>query len=179
MPRFNKVILLLATALLGTVWIAYSRETAVEDPALGALAEAPQAGHLAPDFTAQLLDGEEVSLSDYRGMPVVLNFWATWCPPCRAEIPHFQEASEEYAGRVAILGLNDGETAETVTPFVDDFGMTYPVLLSSDGQVSRRYRVLALPTTIFINADGVIEEVYPGIINGAVLQTRIEGLLAP
>lgn len=179
MTRFSKVILLLATALLGTAWIAFSRETAVQDPALSILAEAPQAGHLAPDFTVQSLDGEEVSLSNYQGMPVVLNFWATWCLPCRAEIPHFQEASERYAGQVAILGLNDGETADVVAPFVHDFGMTYPVLLSPDNQVSRRYRVLALPTTLFINADGVITEVYPGIINGAVLQTRIEGLLAP
>jgi len=175
MNRFARVIILLATCLLGVAWILESRE-----PVTGAapvLEAAPLAGYVAPDFTLQLINGETVSLSDYRGTPVVLNFWATWCPPCRAEIPHFQNASQKYNGQVAILGVNDGETPNTVREFVRDYAMTYPVMLDTESAVSINYRVSALPTTIFINAEGVITELFPGIINGAVLEDRIEGLL--
>lgn len=174
--RFVKVILILAVILLGAAWIAQSREQTGIRPAEG-LTEAPIAGYAAPDFTLSLTTGETVSLSDFRGQPVVLNFWATWCPPCRAEIPFFQNASRHYNGQVAILGVNDGESLSTVSPFVTEFGMTYPVLLDSDSEVTIRYRVSALPTTIFIDSDGIIQEVFPGIINQAVLESRIEALI--
>lgn len=175
MNRFARIILLLATCLLGVAWILESRErVAGAEPVLEA---APLAGYAAPDFTLQLTSGETVSLSDYRGTPVVLNFWATWCPPCRAEIPHFQSASQKYDGQVAILGLNDGEAPDTVLEFASDYAMTYPVLLDTGSAVSVRYRVTALPTTVFINADGVIAELFTGIINEAVLDDRIETLL--
>lgn len=141
------------------------------------LTEAPLAGYAAPAFTLPLVSGESVSLSDYRGLPVVLNFWATWCPPCRAEIPFFQNASVKYNGQAVILGINDGEAPATVAPFVTEFGMGYPVLLDTDSEVTIRYRVSALPTTIFIDRDGIIREVFPGIMNGAVLESRIEELI--
>lgn len=175
MNRFARIIILLATILLGIAWILESRESvAGDEPVLEA---APLAGYAAPDFTLQLATGETVSLSDYRGTPVVLNFWATWCPPCRAEIPHFQSASQKYNGQVAILGVNDGEAPSKVNDFIREYNMTYPVFLDTSHAVSIDYRVTALPTTIFINADGVIEELFPGIINEAVLEARIENLL--
>jgi peroxiredoxin len=174
--RFIKVVLILAVTLLGAAWIVQSREQAGIGPTEG-LTEAPMAGYAAPDFTLSLTTGETVSLSDFRGQPVVLNFWATWCPPCRAEIPFFQNASRQYNGQVAVLGINDGESLPTVSPFVTEFGMTYPVLLDIDSEVSILYRVAALPTTIFIDRDGVIQEVFPGIINQAVLESRIEALI--
>jgi peroxiredoxin len=175
MNRFARVIILLAAFLLGVAWILESRErVAGAEPVLES---APIAGYAAPDFTLQSTNGETVSLSDFRGTPLVLNFWATWCPPCRAEIPFFQSASQKYNGQVAILGVNDGERPDTVLDFVGDYGMTYPVLLDTGSAVSVRYRVTALPTTVFINADGVIAELFPGIINEAVLEDRIESLI--
>lgn len=175
MKRFARVIILIATLLLGVAWIIESRETvAGSEPVVEA---APLAGYAAPDFTLQLTNGDTVSLSDYRGKPVVLNFWATWCPPCRAEIPHFQSASINYNGQVSILGVNDGEAPATVREFVNDYNMTYPVLMDTSSAVSIQYRVNALPTTVFIDAEGVIQELFTGIINEAVLEARIENLL--
>jgi thiol-disulfide isomerase/thioredoxin len=174
--RFTWTLLFIGALLLGSAWILYSRE---EPGALAAdgLTEAPTAGYLAPDFTLETLDGDTFTLGDLRGQPVVINFWATWCPPCRAEIPHFQQASRTYNGQVAIVGVDDGEPRERVAPFVEEMRMTYPVPLDTQSVVSRRYRVNSLPTTFFVGADGVIQNVHIGIINQAVLEEKIEALI--
>jgi thiol-disulfide isomerase/thioredoxin len=117
-------------------------------------------------------------LADYRGQPVVINFWASWCPPCRAEVPHFQDASLKYNGQAAILGIDQGEPLPIVADFASAFRLSYPLLLDQDNAVNRQYGVAALPTTVFVDANGVVSEVYTGIINGAVLEDRIERLLA-
>jgi peroxiredoxin len=142
------------------------------------LTEAPIAGYLAPAFTLNNTVGDAVTLSDYRGQPVVLNFWASWCPPCRAEIPHFQEASVKYNGQATILGVDQGEPQAVVADFGSALGVSYPLLLDADNSVNREYGVSALPTTVFVGPDGIIREVYTGIVNGAVLQDRIERLLS-
>jgi thiol-disulfide isomerase/thioredoxin len=107
--RFEWTLLLIGVLLGGSAWIVYSRVPVVERGEMAGLTEGPMAGYLAPDFTLAGIDGEEVTLADYRGRPVVLNFWATWCFPCRAEIPYLQEASTQYNGRAVILGVNQGE----------------------------------------------------------------------
>lgn len=176
--RFTWSLLFVSALLLGSVWIVYSRETVAGSEETAGETEAPVVGHLAPDFTLTTLSGEDVTLSDFRGrQPVVLNFWATWCPPCRAEIPFFQSVSRKYNGQVAVLGLDDGESRATVAPFVTEMGMTYPVPLDEESLVSRRYRVNSLPTTYFIGRDGVVQHVHIGIINQAVLEEQIEALL--
>lgn len=175
--RFEWVILIIGIALLGGGWIAYSQEPAKVAFDAAGLTEAPVAGYLAPGFTLTSTMGEEVSLADYQGKPVVLNFWATWCPPCRAEIPHFQDAAQKYNGQAVIIGIDQGELQSQVTDFANQFGVTYPMLLDPSNDVNRQYQVRALPTTIFIDANGVVREVFTGIINGAVLEERIERLL--
>jgi thiol-disulfide isomerase/thioredoxin len=117
------------------------------------------------------------TLNQYNGQPVVLNFWATWCGPCRIEMPHLQEASEEYNGRVAFLGVNQGESAEQITSFTDEVGTSYPILLDQDYVVNNRYQIRSLPTTLFINADGTVAEVIVGTINKAIIEDRVEQLL--
>jgi peroxiredoxin len=176
--RFSWATLLLTVTLLGTAWIAFSRVPPPEGDFLETLAEAPIPGHIAPSFTLDTTQGETVSLSDFAGRPVVLNFWASWCPPCRAEIPHFQDSSVKYNGKAEILGIDQGEPLPIVADFGSSLGVTYPLLLDSDSSVSRRYRVSALPTTVFIDSKGLVREVYSGIINRAVLEDRIEKLLA-
>jgi peroxiredoxin len=162
---------------LGTAWILASRE--VTDSSLANdIAEAPAAGYRAPDFTLTTLTGEEFTLSDQLGTPVVLNFWATWCPPCRAEIPFFQRASLKYNGQVAIVGIDDGELASTVAPFAREFGITYPLPLDEQSVTARRYNVNSLPATFFIGRDGVIRQVHIGIISQGVLEDQIAQLLA-
>ncbi|MDT8304480.1 MAG: TlpA disulfide reductase family protein [Anaerolineae bacterium] len=174
--RFTWTLLLVGALLLGSAWILYSREDSAAAAADG-LTEAPTAGHIAPDFSLELLNGDTFSLSAMRGQPVVLNFWATWCPPCRVEIPHFEQASRKYNGQVVIAGIDDGEPVTRVRPFVQEMGMTYPVPLDEDSVVSRRYQVNSLPTTFFIGADGVIQNVHIGLINQAVLEEKIESLI--
>ena len=162
---------------LGVAWILYSREP-VEEINLTS-AEAPAVGYRAPDFTLQTLSGEPFTLSDQQGQPVVLNFWATWCPPCRAEIPFFQAASRKYNGQVIIAGVDDGEPADRVAPFVREMGITYPVPLDESGEISRIYRVSSLPETVFIDRNGVVQNIHLGIMNQAMLEERIGQLLEP
>lgn len=175
--RFEWTILILIAALLGGGWIVVSRESAAKTAPI-TLAEAPIVGHLAPDFTLTTALGQELSMSDLAGQPVVLNFWATWCAPCRVEMPELQRASLKYNGRAAIIGVNQGETAKTVTDFATDYNVTYPLLVDTDQSVSLLYEVRGLPTTLFIDADGVVREVIIGAVSQAVLADRIENLLA-
>jgi cytochrome c biogenesis protein CcmG, thiol:disulfide interchange protein DsbE len=174
--RFEWAVWLVVAALLGGGWILLSKEEVREARTL-TLTEAPIVGYLAPDFTLENLLGQAHTLSDYRGQPVVLNFWATWCPPCRVEMPYFDRAQMKYNGRSTILGVNQGEFSSTVRDFQARQPVRYPLLLDSNNDVSLRYNVNSLPTTIFIDADGVVQEVIIGIISQAVLEARIESLL--
>jgi peroxiredoxin len=173
--RFGWYVLIVATAVLGIAWIFFSREPA--EATSFTLTEAPFVGHLAPDFTLTSLDGETITLSSYAGKPVVLNYWATWCPPCRIEMPHLQQASEDYDGRVVFLGINQAEPEQLIRNFRDKYALTYPLLLDPNLTAHNLYSVLNLPTTVFIDAEGVVREVVVGTVNAAVLQDRLERLL--
>ena len=180
--RFEWAILLLIILLVGGAWIVDSRDT-ITDPKNFLLTEAPLVGHLAPDFSAQTPAKESFSLSDYvdreggDGRPVVLNFWASWCGPCRMEMPAFERASLKYADRAAVLGINQAESTETIQRFAQNTGVTYPLLVDEDWVVNNKYGVSNLPTTIFVDANGVIREVFVGTMNQAVLEDRINSLL--
>lgn len=175
--RFRWTILILLVALLGGAWIAVNRETVLEFAGVPNLTEAPLAGYLAPDFTLQTIQGESVALSELRGRPVVVNFWATWCPPCRAEMPDFQAVHQDFSGRAVLLGVNQGESAQDITSYAAEVGITYPMLVDADSQINQAYGIRALPTTIFIDANGVVREVYSGILNKAILESRVNNLL--
>lgn len=161
-----------ALLVLGCAWIAVSRVPATPDPTTAA----PQVGFLAPDFTLTTLAGETVTLSELRGKPVVLNFWATWCPPCRAELPHFQAAHEAHGDEVAILAVDERESPQQVAGFARQLGLTFPIPLDTDGRIGVEYRVRALPTTYFIDADGVIRRVVRGTTTRAVLDSTLAGM---
>ncbi len=150
-------------------------------------------GALAPDFLLETLDGEtldgdEARLSDYRGEAVVLNFWAKWCRPCRKEMPQLVAAYEAHRDEgLVVIGLNLQESESIIRPFVDEFGIDFPVLIDRDGEVGDAYRLLGLPTTYFIGRDGVIESVFIGPfqaeergtnVQGAIEQSELEGRIA-
>ena len=132
----------------------------------------------APDITVYTLEGGEVNLSDLRGKPVVLNFWATWCPPCKAELPHFEKLSVEYGGEVEFMMVNltDGtrDTEELVSSFIDSEGYTFPVYCDTEMQAYHLYGVQSIPQTFFIDADGRIQNYYTGAMSEEQLKGYIE-----
>ena len=130
-----------------------------------------------PDFTILDMDGNEVKLSDFFGKPIVLNFWASWCPPCKAELPDFEEACKRYEGKVTFLMVNltDGkrETVEVAKEYVASQGYTFPVYFDTKYEAAYVYGVSSIPQTYFINADGSLEARASGMISAARLEEGI------
>lgn len=151
-----------------------------DNEAVNALPPAPKRGHPAPAFTLATLDGEEVSLSDFRGKPVIVNFWASWCGPCRLEMPDLQETFAEQGDALTILGINlterDGDLDE-VAGFIDEFALTFPIVLDTDGEVADLYRVRGQPASVFIDADGMVATVFYGVINEQFIKEQISELV--
>lgn len=111
----------------------------------------------APDFSLRGEDGKTYRLADYRGQVVVLNFWATWCPPCRYEMPSMERAYKKVRGeKIALLAVNVGESEEQVFEFTGRYPVTFPLLLDQEGKVIRLYPVIGLPTTFIIDPRGQV-----------------------
>ncbi len=142
---------------------------------------APQEGFLAPDFTLQDARGQFIRLSDLRGKPVLLNLWASWCPPCRAEMPAMQKAYDRYAADgFTILAVNTTyqDKQASALSFAALYQVTFPILFDMDGSVSRAYLVRAMPTSFFIDSQGVIQKVViGGPMSEGLLYAEIEQLL--
>ncbi|WP_099158198.1 TlpA family protein disulfide reductase [Virgibacillus ndiopensis] len=115
-------------------------------------------GNTAPDFQLKTLAGETIKLSDLRGKKVMVNFWATWCPPCKEEMPEIQRFYEKYKDEIKIIAVNTESNVGKVRKFVDEYGYSFSVLLDKDMSVSDNYMVSALPTTYFIGTDGKIQQ---------------------
>jgi len=125
--------------------------------------EAPQVGKPAPDFQAQTLDGQSVSLSDLKGKAVIVNFWATSCGYCVYEMPFLQEIHDEWSDRgLVVLAINIGESASKITSFMQGQRLSLPVLLDSEGNIARKYNIPGIPTSFFIDKDGIIQDMKVG-----------------
>jgi cytochrome c biogenesis protein CcmG/thiol:disulfide interchange protein DsbE len=126
----------------------------------------PSLGRLAPNFRLPNIHDEVVRLSDFRGRYVLLNFWASWCGPCRKEAPELSVLSDRFPETLIVLGINQQETIEAVTVFVSQFAVSYQILLDFNGQVSSTYAVsTGLPISLLIDPNGVIREIYVGILS--------------
>ena len=133
-----------------------------------------------PSGRLQTLEGETYDLSRVSGTPTVVNFFASWCAPCRAEMPDFERVSQEVAGRVAFVGINTGETdVAAARQLVVDTGVTYTTLLGDDGSIFQAVGGLAMPTTAFVDATGAVVEVHSGILTVQALRDRIEEHFGP
>jgi peroxiredoxin len=130
----------------------------------------------APDFALQGLDGETVSLASLRGKVVLLNFWATWCPPCKAEMPDLDALHREYgaAHDFVVVGVNVEEKPETVKPFVEKNGLSFPIVLDRDSRVTTQlFGVRPLPTTLIIDREGYIRDAWNGQIASEAVLARL------
>lgn len=193
------VLVLVLAALIGGAYVLYGRLSAgagadnlsVQTPPPAQTPEetgAPQDSAApeeteppkveAPDFTAVDADGTEVKLSDYVGKPIVLNFWASWCSPCKSEMPEFNAAWEELEGEVQFLMVNmtDGarETVESAREYVEGEGFTFPVLFDTKSEAAIAYSAYSLPTTYFIDAEGYMTARAVGAIDGETLQKGLD-----
>lgn len=136
----------------------------------------PTRGEAPPDFVLMGLDGQPHQLKDYRGKAVILNFWATWCAPCRIEMPLLQKTWERLSDKLVVLGINTGEDEKTITAYMSELGLTFPVLLDKDNVVARRYSVFGLPTTYFIDANGILKDRSLGPLVTDDLKMYLEGV---
>ncbi|HEY81290.1 MAG TPA: TlpA family protein disulfide reductase [Caldilineae bacterium] len=138
----------------------------------------PTPENLAPDFTAvNLQTGKPIALSDYRGRIVLLNFWGSWCPPCRMEMPAFQEVYEAYDGKVVIIGVGVNDSEANLLGFVKEKGITYPIIWDRTSEVARKYRIRSLPTTYKIDQQGLMTGVAMGALTKEQLVAAIETML--
>jgi cytochrome c biogenesis protein CcmG/thiol:disulfide interchange protein DsbE len=165
--------------ILGAVWIFLSPVS--DSAAAGSLVTAPRQGFQAPDFELLDLTGTVIRLSDLKGSAVVLNFWASWCPPCKAEMPAFQKIHLAYQDeQLQVLAINatTQDNLAKIHEFIRDNQLTLHVLLDSEGSVETTYMVQALPTTFFIDKEGIIRNVMiGGPLPEALLYAEIVELL--
>ena len=144
---------------------------------LGMAASPPLVGGPAPTFKLEAVDGQIMSMTDFKGDFVVLNFWATWCVPCVKEMPELQKAHQSLNPKVKIIGINLAESKEKVEEYLRDKGYSFPILLDGYGNVSQEYEVLHLPVTYFITPDGVIrEKVFGGGVTRKMIEAKINQL---
>lgn len=137
---------------------------------------APELNAIAPPFTAISLGGDSVSLLELRGTPVIINFWATWCGPCAAEMPQFQELYESRPeGDLRIIGVNLGEDRQSVAAWAEGYGLTFDLVFDPDGQIAALYQLRGQPSTYIISPNGVITDIF----FGPVTLTQLQAALPP
>jgi peroxiredoxin len=176
--RRRWLVIALAILALGAGWTWLSRA-----PTSGVSNDivSPREGFLAPDFTLKALDGQPTTLSAQRGKVVLINLWASWCGPCRAEMPAIQKvyASERDRG-LTVLAINGTfqDSATNASDFAQQYGLSFPILLDTDGRVSRTYLLSALPSTYIVDQRGIVRSVVVGgPMNEAFVRSKVDPLL--
>src|SRR6266498_4509107 len=175
MQQTQRRIIYSIILILGLVWIFLSADKTGNSTA-GKM-PAPQKGFLASDFELKTPTGQTIKLSDLRGQAVLINLWATWCPPCRAEMKTIETVYNEYKDKgftVLAVNMTYQDDPLHVMPFVDEEGLTFPILLDETGKMANAYQLKSLPSSFFIDRQGIIHEVViGGPMAEALLRTRI------
>ena len=174
--RFRRVSLgLLAVVLVGILVVQGCKSSSQPITSNGQEATAVvNAGESAPDFTLVDLEGNQVSLSDFRGKTVFVNFWATWCPPCRAEMPEIEAIYQEYKDKeVVVIGIDIMEPEDVVRQYVEQGGYSWTFVLDTSGEVTANYEVAAIPTSFFIDREGIIQAVNIGAMTKRAMENKL------
>jgi cytochrome c biogenesis protein CcmG/thiol:disulfide interchange protein DsbE len=179
MQQTQRRIIYAIILLLGFAWIFISADRSGTSTA--EQISAPQSGFLAPDFELKTPTGETVKLSALHGQAVLVNLWATWCPPCRAEMQTIEKVYNEYKDEgftVLAVNMTYQDNQLEIMPFVNEQRLTFPILLDETGEMANAYQLKSLPSSYFINRDGIINEVViGGPMAEALLRTRIKDIL--
>lgn len=130
-----------------------------------------------PEQSFELFDGGETTLADFRGTPLVINFWASWCPACVGELPEFQTVHQDLGDEVQFLGLANADQRGPAVDLANEVGLTYTLGDDPQGDLFREFGLIAMPSTIFVNGDGEIVEVFAGQLNESALSERVEELI--
>ncbi|MHB1957265.1 MAG: TlpA family protein disulfide reductase [Sulfobacillus sp.] len=143
------------------------------------IAALPAVGHIPPDFTLLSTTGETVTLSQLKGKPTFINFWASWCGPCQQETPDLERMYEKYGKRIAFYGINATafDRLGAVESFIRHYHLTYPILLDQSGSVMKSYDILGIPDSYFINRQGVVISKVVGPMSAGVMKKQFERLL--
>jgi len=174
--RLYVVILLVLAG--GLAWLQVSRIHGTGSASASQQIAAPKEGFLAPDIRFTGLDGQPHALSEFKGHPIILNFWATWCPPCRAEMPALEAVYKAHeADGLLVIGVNQMEDGGKVSRFREQFHLTFPIFLDSKGQAGVTYRVRGLPSSFFIDKNGFIRKIVVGGMNVPLIQGQVRALL--
>lgn len=175
------IVFSLILLIFGAAWVWMSK-TSASSTTQGNI-PAPHKGFQAPEFTLNSFSGEPYSLSDLRGKPVLVNFWASWCPPCRTEMPAMQTVYDDLKQQgFTILAINTAyqDNIGDATTFAQIHQLTFPLLLDTDGSVANLYEIRSLPTSFFIDPQGNISEVIiGGPMSEALIRIQVEKMLDP
>ena len=139
---------------------------------------APEVGRLAPDFTLIDLEGNSVTLSDFRGKVIFINFWASWCPPCRAEMPEIEAVYQEYKSKdVVFIGIDLLETENEVRQLVEEGGFSWTFVIDTTDEVGMNYGITVIPTTFFVDKKGIIRAVNIGAMTKRMIESQIAEIM--
>lgn len=158
------LLALLTVAIVQAMDKKTATETKTAEPAASSQSSGLQVGAKAPDFELKTLAGDQVKLSNLKGKKVMLNFWATWCPPCKEEMPAMEKFYKQGHKDLVILAVNIDPQYD-VKGFAHKNGITFPILLDTNDQVNEKYQILSIPTTYFIDHNGIIQNKYTGAMN--------------
>lgn len=178
---FKWLILIVSLVIIfaGVVWVT-NRSVPSTDGQKSSekkISVAPLVGYQAPAFSLKSFpDSKPISLADYQGKPIFINFWASWCPPCQAESPDIAKAYAKYGDKVQFIGvdLTAQDTLPDVTAFLEKYGIKFPIALDTKGTVANQYQVMAIPTSFFVNRQGIIVDRIVGAITPQILEADLE-----
>ena len=182
MNRVSSLIIGLVLGLIFGVFTMYAISWKNQPPRISELiaeqgaSKKIQVNSSAPDFNLETLEGEQIRLSELRGRVVLINFWATWCGPCRVEMPAFQSRVTQYQDEFVILAINEQDSEKDIQDFVNELNLTFYMLLDNDGVVHKQYFVRGYPTTYLVDEDGLLRFQHIGVMTGEQLDEYLREL---